>query len=277
MKKLILPVLAVFSLGTASAQFNLGVSVGYGLGSPGHVLGTNTTSTSSSYSEKNIYGTLGSGLQANLTPGYMFGEHFGVELGLNGFFGSKTTIGEATFPGGSYKHTQSSSQFRVSPALVVKSGGEKLSVYARGGLVLPLLGSVKSEINDNGASTPGVNTMAELKTSGKVSLGYTGAVGLNVHFGQKMAFFAELGANSLRVKSKQTDLTKYTVNGTDQLGNVSTYGKQTKYVDELTNSSNNASVNPSGTNTANAKEDLRQVANFSNFFIQVGIKFSFGK
>lgn len=275
MKKLILPVLAVFSLGTASAQFNLGVSVGYGLGSPGHVLGTNTTSTSSSYSEKNIYGTLGSGLQANLTPGYMFGEHFGIELGLNGFFGSKTTIDEATVSTGSYKHTQASSQFRISPAFVVKSGGEKLSVYARGGLVLPLLGSVKSEIND--ATNPSAVTVMELKTSGKVSLGYTGAVGLNVHFGQKMAFFAELGANSLRVKSKQTDLTKYTVNGTDQLGNVPTYSKQTKYVDELTNSSNNASVNPSGTNTANAKEDLRQVANFSNFFIQVGIKFSFGK
>lgn len=275
MKKLILPVLAVFSLGTASAQFNLGVSVGYGFGSPGHVLGTNTNSTGS-FSEKNIYGTLGTGLQANLTPAYMFGEHFGIELGLNGFFGSKVTIDEATTSAGNYKHTQGSSQFRISPALVVKSGGEKLSVYARGGFVLPLLGSVKSEIND-AATTPGVTTIMELKTTGKVSLGYTGAVGLNVHFGEKMAFFAELGANSLRVKSKQTDLTKYTVNGTDQLGNVPTYGKQTKYVDELTGSSNNASVNPSGTNTGNAKEDLRQVANFSNFFIQVGIKFSFGK
>lgn len=274
MKKLILPVLAVFSLGTASAQLNLGVSVGYGLGSPGHVLGTNTTSTGSSYSEKNIYGTLGSGLQANLTPGYMFGEHFGIELGLNGFFGSKTTVGEATLSSGNYKHTQASSQFRISPAIVVKSGGEKLSVYARGGLVLPLLGSVKSEIND--ATNPAAVTVMELKTSGKVSLGYTGAVGLNVHFGQKMSFFAELGANSLRVKSKETELTKYTVNGTDQLSNVPTYGKKTTYVDELTNSSNNASVNPSGTNTNNAKEDLRQVANFSNFFIQVGIKFSFG-
>lgn len=273
MKKLILPVLAVLSLGTASAQFNLGVSVGYGLGSPGHVLGTNTNSAGS-FSEKNIYGTLGTGFQANLTPGYMFGDHFGIELGLNGFFGSKTTVGEATTSVGNYKHTQASTQFRISPAFVVKSGGEKISVYARAGLVLPLMGSVKSEIND--ATTPGVTSMMELKTSGKVSLGYTGAVGLNVHFGSKMAFFAEVGANSLRVKSKDTELTKYSVNGNDVLGNVPTYSKETKYVDELTGSSNNASVNPTGTNPNNAKEDLRQVANFSNFFIQVGFKFSFG-
>jgi hypothetical protein len=274
MKKLILPVLAVMTLGTASAQFNLGISAGYGIGSPGHVMGTSTTSTSSSYSQKNIYGTLGNGIQANLTPGYMFGEHFGIELGLNGFFGSKTTIDEASVPTGDYKHTQSSTQFRISPAFIVKSGGEKISVYARTGLILPLIGSVKSEIND--ATNPALTTMMELKTSGKVSLGYTGAVGLNVHFGKKFGFFAEVGANSLRVKSKKTELTKYTVNGNDVLGNVPTYSKETKYVDELTNTSNNASTNPGGTNAGSAKEDLRQVANFSNFFIQVGFKITFG-
>lgn len=273
MKKLILPLLAVFAIGTASAQFNLGLSVGYGLGSPGHVLGT-STNTNGSYSEKNIYGTLGSGFQANLTPGFMFSEHFGIELGLNGFFGSKTTINEATTSSGNYEHTQSSTQFRVSPAFVIKSGGEKLSAYARAGLVFPLMGSVKSEINDE--TTPGSPSMMELKTTGKVSLGYTGAFGVNVHFGEKMAFFAEVGANSLRIKSKETELTKYTVNGNDMLGNVPTYSKQTTYVDELTGSSNNTSVNPTGTDPNSAKEDLRQVANFSNFFIQVGIKFSFG-
>ncbi|WP_430406907.1 outer membrane beta-barrel protein [Fluviicola sp.] len=275
MKKLILPVLAVMTLGTASAQFNLGISAGYGIGSPGHVMGTNTVSTSSSYSEKNIYGTLGNGIQANLTPGYMFGEHFGIELGLNGFFGSKTTIDEVSVPTGDYEHTQSSTQFRISPAFVIKSGGEKISVYARTGLVLPLMGSVKSEIND--ATNPALVTVMELKTSGKVSLGYTGAVGLNVHFGKKLGFFAEVGANSLRVKSKDTELTKYTVNGTDVLGNVPTYSKETKYVDELTNTSNNTSTNPSGTDANSAKEDLRQIANFSNFFIQVGFKITFGE
>lgn len=274
MKKLILPVLAVMTLGTASAQFNLGISVGYGLGSPGHVLGTNTTTTASSYNEENIYGTLGSGIQANLTPGYMFGDHFGVELGLNGFFGSKTTIDEATVPTGTYEHIQSSSQFRISPAIVIKSGGEKVSAYARGGLVLPLMGSVQSEINNS--TNPSAITEVELKTTGKVSLGYTGAVGLNVHFGQKFGFFAEVGANSLRVKSKETEITKYNFNGSDVLGTMDTYDKETVYVDELTNSSNNTSTNPTGTNQNSAKEDLRQVANFSNFFIQVGFKITFG-
>lgn len=275
MKKLILPVLAVMALGTASAQFNLGISAGYGLGSPGHVLGTSTTATGSSYSEKNIYGTLGSGVQANITPGYMFGEHFGIELGLNGFFGAKTTIDEATLPTGDYKHTQSSNQFRITPAFIIKSGGEKLSVYARTGLLIPLMGSVKSEIIDN--TNPAAQTLMQLKTSGKVSLGYTGAVGLNVHFGKKFGFFAEVGANSMRVKSKETTLKMYNVNGTDQLGNIPTYSKETKYVDELTNTSNNAGTNPTGTNVGVAKEDLRQVANFSNFFLQVGIKFTFTK
>ncbi len=272
MKKLILPVLAVMALGTASAQFNLGVSAGYGLGSPGHVLGTTTASNGD---EKNIYGTLGNGIQANLTPGYMFGEHFGIELGLNGFFGSATTIDKAEGPGGTYRHTQKSTQFRIAPAFFIKSGGEKFSVYARTGLLIPLIGSVKSEINNE--TVPGINTMMELKTTGKVALGYTGAFGMNIHFGKKFGFFAEVGANSLRVKSKGTELKEYTANGTDQLGGISTYGKETKYVDELTSSSNNFTTNPTGSSTNEAKEELRQVANFSNFFVQVGIKLTFGE
>lgn len=275
MKKLILPVLAVMAMGNASAQFNLAISAGYGLGSPGHVLGTSTTVSGTSYSEKNIYGTLGNGIQANLIPGYMFGEHFGIELGLNGFFGTKTVIDQVSLSSGDYEHSQKSNQFRITPAFIVKSGGEKVSVYARTGLILPLMGSVKSNINDN--TNPALPTVMELKTTGKVSLGYTGAVGINVHFGKKFGFFAEVGANSLRVKSKETTLKMYTVGGVDQLPNIPTYGKETKYVDELTESSNNVGTNPSGTNTNSAKEDLRQVANFSNFFIQVGVKLTFGE
>lgn len=275
MKKLILPVLAVMAMGTASAQFNLGISAGYGLGSPGHVMGTSTTISGTSYSEKNVYGTLGMGIQANITPGYMFGEHFGIELGLNGFFGSKITIDQASLPSGDYKHMQSSNQFRITPAFYVKSGGEKVSVYARTGLLMPLMGSVKSEINDN--TTPGAQTVMQLRTTGKVTLGYTGAVGLNVHFGKKFAFFAEVGANSLRVKSKETKLKMYTIDGTDMLPNIPTYSKETKYTDELTNSSNNLGTNPSGTDPNSAKEDLRQIANFSSFFLQVGIKITFGE
>lgn len=276
MKKLILPVLAVMTMGTASAQFNLGVSAGYGIGSPGRVLGTNDqTDGVNTTSSENIYGTLGNGIQANLTPGYMFGEHFGVELGLNGFFGSKTTVEKETSPYGEKKHTQASNQFRITPAFIIKSGGEKISVYARTGLVLPLIGSVKSEIND--ATLPATTIITELKTSGKVSLGYTGAIGLNVHFGKKIGFFAEVGATSLRVKSKKTEINKYTVNGNDLLSAVPTYIKETNYVDKLTTSSNSTTTNSAGFDSNKAQDKLRQEANFSNFFIQVGFKITFGE
>ncbi len=275
MKKIILPVLAVMTLGVASAQFNLGVSVGYGLGSPGHVLGTEDQySASGLTNSKAIYGTLGNGLQANLIPGYMFGEHFGIELGLNGFFGSETTISKENHPAGTATETMKSSQFRITPAFYIKSGGEKISVYARTGLLIPILGSVKYESNDN--STPGLSVMRASTTTGTVALGYTGAFGLNVHFGKKFGFFAELGANSLRVKSKATEVTEYSVNGTDALGSVPTYSKEIEYVDELNSSSNNFATNPNASMTS-AREELREIANFSSFFIQVGVKLTFGE
>ena len=269
MKKLILPVLAIMSLGTATAQFNLGLSAGYGLGSPGHVLGTTTAPNGD---VKNIYGTLGNGLQANLTPGYMFGEHFGVELGLNGFFGSETTVNKTDGAAGTDRTTQKSTQFRIAPSFYIRSAGEKFSVYARTGLLIPLLGSVKTEQNDN--SIPGVSIVQISSTSGKVALGYTGAFGFNIHFGTKFGFFAEVGANSLRVKSKATEAKTSTVNGNDQLASAPTYFKEIDYVDELTSSSNNFSHN-AASNLSSAREELRQVANFSNFFVQIGIKFTF--
>ena len=269
MKKLILPVLAIMSLGTATAQFNLGISVGYGLGSPGHVLGT-TTATNGD--QKNIYGTLGNGIQANLTPGYMLGEHFGIELGLNGFFGSETTIDKSESAFGTDRTTQKSTQFRIAPAFYIRSGGEKFSVYARTGLLIPLLGSVKTERNDD--SSFGSSILQVSSTSGKIALGYTGAFGFNIHFGQKFGFFAEVGANSLRVKSKTTEVKTSTVNGNDQLESIPEYIKKVNYVDELNSSSNNFAYN-SGSSLTSAREELRQVANFSNFFVQIGIKFTF--
>lgn len=275
MKKLMLPFLAVMTLGTASAQFNLGISAGYGIGSPGHLLGTDDqyNNTGNLTGSKAIYGTLGSGIQANLTPGYQFGEHFGAELGLNGFFGTSTTVEKSTSSSNSMTHTMKSNQFRITPAFIIRSGGEKISVYARTGLVIPLIGSVQSEIKDN--PIPGSNRTLAYNTTGKVSLGYTGAFGVNIHFGKKFGLFAEAGATSLRVKSKETEMKKYDLDGQDLLGNVPTYNKQTKYVDELTTSSNNFSTN-SSSSMSQAKEDIRQIANFSNFFIQVGFKMTFG-
>ncbi|AEA45944.1 outer membrane beta-barrel protein [Fluviicola taffensis] len=270
MKKLILPILSVFVIGSASAQFNIGLSVGYGLGNP---RGTFDETKQTPTSEKNIYGTLGTGLQLNLTPGYMFGDHFGMELGLNGFLGSKTTVGQTTTAFGEYKHVQYSNQFRVSPMVVIKSGGEKFSVYAKAGFVIPLLGATKTEISNS--TNPLTTQEIEAKTNGKISLGYTGAFGANIHFGKKFTLFAEVGANSIRVKSKKTEYTKFSVGGNDIIGNMTEYGKSINYVDELTSSSNTSS-NPN-VDTNKPEDQLRKVANFSNFFVQVGFKITFGE
>ncbi|MNJ85976.1 hypothetical protein D3C87_34580 [compost metagenome] len=270
MKKLILPVLAVMAMGTASAQFNVGLSVGYGIGTPGQVLGTEATITS----QKNIYGTLGGGLNINLLPGYSFGDHFGVELGLNGFIGSKMTIQDVDMSVASLNYQRSSNQFRISPAFVVKSGGERLNVYAKAGLVFPVLGSTVSKIEDNRYSNPLFVQSIEAKTTGKFSVGFTGAFGASLNLGSKFSLFAEVGANSIQVKSKETKYTKIEVNGTDQLAGANEFQKRIKYVDELTPNSNTMG-NPN-MDSNKAKEELRQVSNFSSFFLQVGFKISFG-
>lgn len=270
MKKLILPVLAVMAIGTASAQFNVGLSVGYGIGTPGQILGTEATMTS----QKNIYGTLGGGLNINLLPGYSFGEHFGVELGLNGFIGTKMTIQDVNMSVASLNYQRSSNQFRISPAFVIKSGGERLNVYAKAGLIIPVLGSTISKIEDNRYSNPLVVQSVEAKTTGKLSVGFTGAFGASLNLGPKFSLFAEVGANSIQVKSKETKYTKIEANGTDALASATEFQKRINYVDEI-NGSSNTMANPN-MDPNKARDELRQVSNFSSFFLQVGFKITFG-
>ena len=72
-------------------------------------------------------------------------------------------------------------------------------------------------------------------------------------------------------------MNKYTINGNDLLSAVPTSIKETNYVDELTTSSNSTTTNSSGFDPNKAQDKLRQEANFSNFFIQVGFKITFGE
>lgn len=276
MKKLIFTVSTILIGSTAMAQGLYGsVNVGYGLGLPAQVLGTDYEITSTgSETRTNINGTLGAGLNFGITPGYMFSEHFGVELGINYFMGSKIVASRTKTPFGTAEATAHSNQLRLLPALVVSSGGDKFKVYAKAGLVLPVIGTTFTKAEDTGAGGPGTGSTRELETKGSFSIGFNGVLGVNYGLSEKLSLFAELSGMNLNIAAKEREVVTATNNGTDVMGFMKTYDKKIVYVDELTSTSNNAAYNANYTQDQ-AQEVLKTRNNFSALFINLGVKFNF--
>lgn len=264
MKKIIFTVSVILLGSTAMAQGPyVSFNVGYGLATPSEVLGIESEPARQS----NIYGTLGGGLNLGLTPGYMFSEHFGVELGLNYFMGSEVEVAKSTNSAGKvYSRKASSNQFRVLPSLVVSTGGEKMSLYAKAGLVVPVAGSTITKVDDSGVTAP-VAITREVKIKGQYTVGFSGAIGGTYNLSDKLSLFAELTGVNLRIKAKSSEVTKATNAGQDVLGVMTTSQKQTEFEDEL-----NTGVTPDPNSPSKA---LASKNNFGAVSINIGIKYNF--
>lgn len=276
MKKTLLTGALLISTSMAFSQsYYAGINVGYGFSGPSEAIGTIETINSSFEStETNIYGTYGSGLNLGLNLGYMVSDHIGFDLGLNYLMGPDVKTMDVTVAGssGSAVVTSKSTQYRAQPSIILSTGGDKVSVYTRSGLVIPLGGTTITQYRDD--IDPSDKIEADYESGGTFSLGFQGALGASISLGEKLSFFGEFTVINLRIKSESLTMTRYTVNGNDELGNQPTYGKETIYLDELTPSSNNFDYN-SGASLDKAKESLANTSNYNSMFINIGIKYSF--
>ncbi|MBC9813103.1 outer membrane beta-barrel protein [Crocinitomicaceae bacterium CZZ-1] len=279
MRKIVLLAAVLFTgFGVKAQGFYGEFNVGYGFGIPSSNLGTESytdLSGNGSY-QKPIYGTLGSGLNLTLTPGYMINKHLGVELGINYFLGSKTVISESSSSvNATDKTTAHSNQLRLLPSLVVSTGGDKLYAYAKAGLAIPVFGDTKGlrEISVPSPMGP-IPTEVETTTKGNVSLGFRGSVGIGYNISELIGLQLEVFHTSLTIKPKSRAIDSYTVAGQDISGMLTVYDKETKYIDELNSTSNNSSTNPNYS-AGVAKEELATKSNFSQFGVSLGVKFNF--
>ncbi len=264
MKKFFFTVTAVLAGTLAMAQGpSISVNVGYGLGTPSEVLGQESEPAQIA----NIYGTLGSGLNFGITPGYMLSEHFGLELGINYFLGTEMMMDKSTAMN-SQTHTEyaKSNQLRILPNLVFSTGTESaLSGYAKAGLVLPVIGTTFSRVEDTGTGFAAYNYEAE--TKGQFTLGFSGSLGGAYKISDGVSLFAELNSVNMRIKGKTTSITSYEYAGQNVLGTMTTSDKEVEYVDEY--------------NTAVAQNDneptkaLAPKTNFGAIFLNIGVKFNF--
>ncbi|MFK7783750.1 MAG: outer membrane protein [Crocinitomicaceae bacterium] len=274
MKKGFLLGVLLLGAGAVSAQgLYASFQAGYGMATSTDVLGTTTVVTvTGDQTETNIYGTLGAGTAFGLNLGYNFSEHFGAELGVNYFLGSSVSVTEVTVPTGEVSANAQSSQVRLTPMLVVTTGGD-FAVYGKGGLVLPVSGATTLDVTNT--TNPLIGTVEQsFETKGSISLGFQGAAGVNYKLSDNLSLFGELSAVNLRIKAATRSMTKNSVGGTDVLESMDTYDKETTYVDELGSSSNNSAYNLTTVDENSAMEDLATKTNFSALFINIGVTYS---
>lgn len=204
-------------------------------------------STIVKYSEKNSFGSRGSGLNISLGYGYMITQNFSFEFDANFVqtFGFKDASINSIGVGNNilYKATQESktSMFRVSPMFGVYANENALiRPYAKFGIILPLAGgtSVDLTIVDNtgvafddlmpvidpvyyadavsklpsGLEVATVNNIKAV-TSGSFSVGFMGRLGAEYKFKNvangKLKIFAEMEMQMLTVKAHKTTIKEF--------------------------------------------------------------------
>ena len=268
------------------------------------------TANGATYSYKNIYGSAGAGLNGGVAVGYMFNEHFGVELAGNYFSGNQQDFyNGGTYSAGSYPASPNHGGriydyirvFRVLPSLVVTGGSGKVSPYARFGICLPLTGTLYSEVKDftSRETTAGLTyerlDNATLETKGDFSLGFNSAIGVNIKLSDKLTLFGEAELITQGIKAKSSTVTSFNSVATAPfftggsfavtIDDLPTALKQVTYVDEITQNSNVVIPNSNAADlkhpyvgsksNSQPSEQLSQIENFNSLGINVGVKYRF--
>jgi opacity protein-like surface antigen len=273
MKKIVMTLGVIIAAGAAFAQGPYATfGLGYAGSSNGEMLGSTVTTVGADVTSTSINGTFGAGIPIHLSGGYMLNKHVGVELGLTYFMGSEITIDEETSDAAfgvleSITKTKHSS-LRISPMLVLTTGGEKLSLYSKLGLIIPATGKTaftQSASVNLGGGTQKVEVEGE--TVGKSSMGYTAAIGVSFPISDNLSVFGELHMVNLRIRANTRTLTLATVDGVDNLPEMDKQDKVTEYVDEVVPTDN--------TDVNQPLKELGSSSNYNSFGINIGIKMSF--
>lgn len=241
-----------------------------------------TVGADGSVNVKSLNGTVGAGVKANITVGYMFNPYIGAELGVSYFHGDKILIGRLRSPQVASEENTYLRGFDVAPGIFLTPNFKTINPYARMGVIVPIAGELNIETRAKQANGggPGTDIMVEAKSEVKArfSVGYFGAVGVNYPVNNNLSIFAEMELKNLSIKSKSAKITEYTTtaisNGQEQLvpgqqlSDLPVYEKKFEFTDDYSQSST------TGPDQNAPRQIPTQFVNASGTGINVGIRFS---
>lgn len=259
--------LGVQCLNAQETYVNIGL--GYGMNAASQSMQYTASVTSDTIATiEGVHGSLGKGLNMGVSFGYMFNKNVGAELGINYLRGSviKSTYTDYTYI---YTNLQTlttkANMLRIIPTIVISSAEGSLRPYAKVGLVMGVLGKTTDIYTDKIGTYDYEETR---ESSGGIAIGFASNLGLKIE-GANIALFGELAMINQSWAPTKNTMTESKFKGVDQLGSMTTYQKETIYVDSYTE--------PLTPNQDLPRENTKQYLPMSSFGINVGIRIPFGK
>jgi hypothetical protein len=279
-----------------SVAFGQGVYLelnsGYSLSTASQNLGSNSSSTYSNGvytgTEENVVGSLGKGLNVGFKIGYQFSENFALDIQTDYLFGAEYKSESSEnfsydFDGDTYSElynfnsNYSAKMLRINPAVVFEVSKNKLSPYARLGVVLGM-GQINGSYGYNytesypdfmgGQETYTSSEEVATKLSGGLSIGASAELGLKVAISEKLSFIGGIKMNGMSFAPTRGEITRYTSDGIDITSQLTTSEREAEFVNEIDYSSS------SQQDDNKPSKELKSFYAFSSVGLSVGIRFS---
>lgn len=283
MKKLIILSTLIACSSMSMAQLYVSAKGGYGLGmSPRSTSNENTDPSGTITTSKGPAIGMGAGLTGGLTLGYLFNQYMGVEVGAH-YYGGALTVLEQTDPPSTasssytseYKQSFKGMSIALSPAFVLKTDYDVVNVFTAMGPVVGLASAFQRELSLTHQQLTAPNTYKEqtvkqqTEYTGGLCFGVRGTIGLELLLTEKLALLADVTYMGLNYSPNKSVITRYEVDGKDQLASMTTRDKETEYVDSYSTMGNAQDPNAPRKSTPNS------VMPFTNTAVNIGFRIYF--
>lgn len=273
-KNFIPGIILLFSFGAVNAQSGYaGFGAGYGIGISRTIIGYNSydNSISNSHFTENVRGSYGRGMNFNVYGGYMVNDVISLELAANYLVGSKYTFTNEdinTNVSSKTIYDVNATSFRLIPTIRLSYGENKVRYYSRVALAFGLVNKL-TEVSNRTFTNPGGTNVSyeQFEYTGGIYIGFTGAFGLTYQLSDNIALYSELTRYFISWGATNGQYTEVTVNGVDELGNMTTSEKEFEFVDRVDQSMNQ--------NPGEPTKFLKSYTPLNSLTLNFGLHFTF--
>lgn len=258
-----------FSISTQAQHFYARLQTGYHFASSASLDDYyDATASSLSVTYKHRKFNHGTSLQSGLCLGFLFTKNIGFEVGVSKAFRHEIVFQKSIKPSwaGTFTEdfTRSYSSIFIQPALVVRTGYEKLNLYSKLGLLI-LKGQANTVIKQN---NNGTLSEIDYNLKGISGIGYHGALGVLFRLHALIDLQLEINTNNVSGSPKTRTLTRYIEDGQDKLATMDVREKETEFVKEFT-------LTQSDPSPSEPSKELLNSIPYQNLGFQLGITFKF--
>ncbi len=269
MKRTILIITALIVANVASAQFFVKAGLGYNFSALAAPFVSENFDTSGNLTSSNVFThSFGNGSQLQAALGYDFNENLGFQVGVG--YGLTTKALEYSETAGSFTNArsiQTKGLLLLAPAFTLSSNSDRLNLYTRVGLTLPIAGTTENNVVRTSSAAQFDN---KTEITGRMSIGYNAAIGTSFPINDKLSIFGELNGTFLDIaRDKLTVTSIYDKTNDQELIDTRDFiDNNREYVETISSTDNQ--------DPTKARKVLNENSPFSTIGVAVGIKFSFG-